>query len=68
MDKESIVAIHSIWLFIKSLINAAYGEKYAEDSNMNVALIDENIRDVKLCHQLHEIRKERNCYEHDKKR
>ena len=31
MDKKSADAINSIWLFIKSLINAAYGEKYNED-------------------------------------
>ena len=65
MDKGSVVAINSIWLFIKSLINAAYGETYSEDSNVNVDLINENICDKKLCDRLHEIRKERNSYEHE---
>lgn len=65
MNKGSVIAINSVWLFIKSLLIAAYGEKYSDDTSMNVDLINRNIFDIKLRNALHEIRMERNSYEHE---
>lgn len=65
MNKGSVVAVNSVWLFIKNLIIAAYGGNYIDESNANVDLINENIHDIKLRNMIHEIRKERNNYEHN---
>lgn len=65
MNKGSVVAINSVWLFIKNLLVAAYGEKYSDEASVNVDLINMNISDRKLRSALHEIRTERNNYEHE---
>jgi len=64
MNRGSITAINSVWLFIKNLIVAAYGEEYGDKTTMNVDLINATIFDTDLRNMLHEIRMERNSYEH----
>lgn len=66
MNKASIIAINSIWLFVKEFINAAYDKQYEEKSYENVDIINDNIHHIALRDMLHMVRITRNNYEHNR--